>query len=117
MAGRCHSEVVMRQMTDVVAAGQLKELGYDYINLSEGWPSQCFRNHTCTGRFPNGTIMHDPERYPSGIKALGDYIHRKGLKFGMCVCVSVCLCVCLCVCVSVCLCVRLFVCLCVCLSV
>ena len=48
MAGHCHSEVVMRQMTDVVAAGQLKELDYDYINLSEGWPSQCFRNHTCT---------------------------------------------------------------------
>ncbi len=73
----------MRQMADKVASGQLKQLDYEYINLSEGWPAQCFRNHTCTGRFPNGTIMHDPERYPSGIKALGDYIHQKGLKFGI----------------------------------
>ena len=48
MAGRCHSEVMMRQMTDVVAAGKLKQLEYEYINLSEGWPAQCFRNHTCT---------------------------------------------------------------------
>ena len=43
MAGRCHSEVVMRQMTDVVAGGKLKELDYEYINLSEGWPAQCYR--------------------------------------------------------------------------
>ena len=108
MAGRCHSEVVMRQMTDVVAGGKLKELDYEYINLSEGWPAECFRTHNCTcvvcrsdlavaplrscdspwhagsGRFPNGTIMHDPDRYPSGIKALADYVHQKGLKFGIC---------------------------------
>jgi hypothetical protein len=48
MAGRCHSEVVMRQMTDVVAGGKLKELDYEYINLSEGWPAECFRTHNCT---------------------------------------------------------------------
>jgi alpha-galactosidase len=28
--------------------------------------------------------MHDPDRYPSGIKALADYVHQKGLKFGIC---------------------------------
>ena len=40
--------------------------------------------HAGSGRFPNGTIMHDPDRYPSGIKALADYVHQKGLKFGIC---------------------------------
>jgi alpha-galactosidase len=83
MTGRCHSEWVMRGMADAVAGSKLKELGYDYINLSEGWPAQCFRDHTCSGRFSNGTIMHDPDRYPSGISALGDYVHSKGLKFGI----------------------------------
>ena len=83
MTGRCHSEWLMREMTDAVAGSKLKELGYDYINLSEGWPAWCFQTRACAGRFGNGTIMHDPDRYPSGIKALGDYIHARGLKFGI----------------------------------
>ena len=57
MAGRCHSEVVMRQMTDVVAGGKLKELDYEYINLSEGGPAH--------ERSKDGTLRADPEiRYP-----------------------------------------------------
>eukprot|EP00040_Diaphanoeca_grandis_P017445 m.90939 g.90939 ORF g.90939 m.90939 type:complete len:522 (+) comp26438_c1_seq2:125-1690(+) len=83
MGGRCHSEVVMRGMTDAMADNGLKNVGYEYINLSEGWPAECFRTGTCTGRFPNGTIMHDPDRYPSGIKSLADYVHSRGLKFGI----------------------------------
>ena len=35
-------------------------------------------------RFPNGTIQPDPVRFPSGMKALADYAHSKGLKFGVC---------------------------------
>ena len=34
-------------------------------------------------RFPNGTIQPDPTRFPSGMKALADYAHSKGLKFGV----------------------------------
>ena len=34
-------------------------------------------------RSPNGTINSDPERFPGGMKALADYIHSKGLKFGV----------------------------------
>ena len=33
-------------------------------------------------RSPNGTINSDPSRFPGGMKALADYIHSKGLKFG-----------------------------------
>ena len=62
MSGRCHSEVMMRQMTDALAGSKLKELDYEYINLSEGWPAECFRTKNCTGRFANGTIRHDPDR-------------------------------------------------------
>ena len=35
-------------------------------------------------RFENGTIQPDPARFPSGMKALADYAHSKGLKFGVC---------------------------------
>lgn len=62
MAGRCHSEVMMRQMTDALASSKLPALDFEYINLSEGWPAQCFRTKNCTGRFANGTIRHDPDR-------------------------------------------------------
>ena len=34
-------------------------------------------------RSPNGTINADPERFPGGMKSLADYIHSKGLKFGV----------------------------------
>ena len=78
----------MRGMADAVADVSpkktgLKAAGYELINLSEGWPAQCFRTKNCTGRHPNGTIMADPDRYPSGIKALGDHIHSRGLLFGI----------------------------------
>ena len=52
--------------------------------VTKGWPAECFREGKCgSGRFPNGTIMHDPVRYPSGIKALADYVHSLGLRFGI----------------------------------
>jgi alpha-galactosidase len=52
----------------------LAELGYNYVNVDEGWPG---------GRFKNGTIYPNSTKFPSGMKALGDYIHSLGLKFGI----------------------------------
>lgn len=84
MSGRCHSEVMMREMAAAVVAKGLKAAGYVYINLSEGWMAECFRLGKCgNGRLPNGTIMADPVRYPSGIAALANHIHGMGLKFGI----------------------------------
>ena len=81
---RCHSESTMRAMVDAMVSSGLRDAGYEYINLSEGWPAQCFREGTCgDGRFPNGTIMADPDRYPLGMKALSDYVHNNGFKFGI----------------------------------
>eukprot|EP01050_Picozoa_sp_SAG11_P011106 SAG11_NODE_1153_length_5662_cov_51.111810_2_plen_158_part_00 len=67
----CHSDAVMREMADAVVASGLRDKGYEYINLSEGWPLGPNQ------RFPNGTIRWDPERYPFGIRALADYILSK----------------------------------------
>ena len=45
------------------------------MNLDDCWQSAT--------RDENGNIQPDPVRFPSGLKALGDYIHSKGLKFGI----------------------------------
>ena len=39
----------------------------------------CWMHH----RDPDGKIVPDPEKFPSGMKALGDYVHKRGLKFGI----------------------------------
>jgi len=49
-------------------------LGYTYVNLDDCWAG---------GRFPNGTVYSDQSTFPSGIKNLADYVHSKGLKFGL----------------------------------
>lgn len=51
-----------------------KEAGYDYVVIDDCWQ---------IGRDAARNIVADPERFPSGIKALADYVHRKGLKFGL----------------------------------
>ena len=82
MDGRCHSEVVIRGMADALKENGYAEMGYDIVTMSEGWPAECFRQGTCPGRFPNNTIRHDPDRYPSGIKALADYVHAQVRGWG-----------------------------------
>jgi alpha-galactosidase len=52
----------------------MKDAGYEYIIIDDCWQ---------IGRDNNGNIIPDPARFPSGMKALGDYIHSKGLKFGI----------------------------------
>ena len=41
--------------------------------------------HSCWAarRGADGSIIPDPVRFPSGMKVLVDYVHRKGLQFGI----------------------------------
>ncbi len=57
-----------------MATNGMKDAGYEFVILDDCWQ---------TGRDANGNIVPDAERFPSGMKALGDYIHSKGLKFGI----------------------------------
>lgn len=43
------------------------------VNIDDCWPGP---------RGPQGELTADPKRFPSGIKALADYVHAKGLKLG-----------------------------------
>jgi len=68
------SEQLIRQQADAMAASGMKEAGYQYIVIDDCWQKS---------RDADGNIVADPERFPSGIKALADYVHSKGLKFGL----------------------------------
>ena len=69
------SEQVLRGVADVMVASGLKEAGYSYIVIDDFWHGG---RDTLTGM-----LYADPDKFPSGMKALGDYIHSKGLKFGI----------------------------------
>jgi alpha-galactosidase len=72
--GSGNTEALTKQMADKFIELGLKELGYEFIVLDDG----CYKNERVGGRLSNEEI-----KFPGGFKALGDYIHEKGLKFGM----------------------------------
>jgi alpha-galactosidase len=68
------NEEIVRRMADAMVTNGMKEAGYQYINIDDCWHGQ---------RDARGFIHADPEKFPSGIKALADYVHSKGLKLGI----------------------------------
>jgi len=68
------NEELIRGMADAMVSSGMKDAGYQYVVIDDCWQSS--RDH-------NGNIVADPKRFPSGIKALADYVHSKGLKFGL----------------------------------
>ena len=68
------SEDLIKSMSDAVVSSGMKDAGYEYIVIDDCWQ---------VSRDEQGNIVPDAKRFPSGMKALGDYIHSKGLKFGI----------------------------------
>jgi alpha-galactosidase len=68
------NERVVRETADTMVSSGMKDAGYQFVILDDCWQ---------TGRDTSGNIVADAERFPSGIKALADYVHSKGLKFGI----------------------------------
>ncbi len=68
------NEKVVRAAADAMVSSGMKDAGYQYIVIDDCWQ---------IGRDAAGNIIADPEKYPSGIKALADYVHSQGLKFGI----------------------------------
>lgn len=67
-------EALIRSTAQAIINSGLAAAGYDYVNLDDCW--QVDRN-------VDGTIIADPQAFPSGIKALADSIHGLGLRFGL----------------------------------
>ena len=68
------NEKMIRETADAMVTSGMKAAGYTYVVIDDCWHGQ---------RDSLGFIHPDPERFPSGMKALSDYIHSKGLKFGI----------------------------------
>ena len=68
------SQDLIRQMADAMVKSGMKDAGYQYIVIDDCWQ---------VARDKDGNILADPQRFPSGIKTLADYIHSLGLKFGI----------------------------------
>lgn len=73
--GRNISEAVVRETADAMVSSGLKDAGYEFLVIDDLWHG---------GRDSvSGKLFPDPQKFPSGMKALVDYVHSKGLKFGI----------------------------------
>ena len=68
------SDKLIREMADAMVSSGMQAAGYQYVNIDDCWQ---------VSRDAQGTIVADPQRFPSGMKALADYVHGKGLKLGL----------------------------------
>jgi alpha-galactosidase len=69
------NEAMMQGIADKIVALGLRDAGYVYVNLDDCWANW--------QRDAKGNLYANPRRFPHGIKALADYIHAHGLKFGL----------------------------------
>ena len=67
-------EKLIRETADAIVSSGMKDAGFQYVVIDDCWHGD---------RDAQGFIRPDASRFPSGMKALGDYIHGKGLKFGI----------------------------------
>jgi alpha-galactosidase len=69
------NEEMVKATADFFVSSGLKGAGYRYVNLDDCW--------ALPTRDENGDLQVDRTRFPSGIKAVADYVHSKGLKIGI----------------------------------
>jgi len=68
------SASLIESEADAMVASGMRAAGYRYVVIDDCWQ---------VGRDENGNILADPQRFPQGIKAVADYVHARGLKFGI----------------------------------
>ena len=71
----CIREELFRQTADAMATEGWVEAGYTYLNLDDCWQAM--------DRDGAGDLQPDPDRFPSGMKHLADYLHARGLSLGL----------------------------------
>jgi len=68
------NERLIKEMVEALLRSGMREAGYAYIGPDEG---------ICFYRAEDGKLTTNLERYPSGLRGLGDYIHQRGLKYAL----------------------------------
>ena len=69
------NEKVVMETADFIVESGLRDCGYEYVIIDDCW--------SLRERNEKGEIVPDPEKFPHGMKYVSDYVHSKGLKFGM----------------------------------
>eukprot|EP01079_Euglenida_sp_SAG-EU17-18_P003845 gene3845-4230_t len=72
--GGIFNDTILRKDADAIVSLGLRDLGYTYLNIDEGW---------AVGRNADGSLQVSPDRFPHGLGPVIEYIHSKGLKFGL----------------------------------
>ncbi len=69
------NEDMLKVMVDSYVSSGMRDAGYQYFVLDDGWMAM--------ERDQNGSLVADPVKFPHGMKSFADYVHLKGLKFGI----------------------------------
>ncbi|GHT39663.1 hypothetical protein FACS189437_03670 [Bacteroidia bacterium] len=69
------NEQLVKEIADIFVSRGLKDAGYEYVLLDDGWMDM--------QRDAQDNLVPHPDKFPNGIKAVADYVHSKGLKFGL----------------------------------
>ncbi len=69
------NEQLILESADAMVETGLRDAGYEYLVIDDIWHMK--------QRDKNGRMVPDPEKFPHGMKYVADYVHAKGLKFGM----------------------------------
>ncbi|MDD4969094.1 MAG: glycoside hydrolase family 27 protein [Paludibacter sp.] len=64
----------IHEIADAMVDSGMLDAGYQYVFIDDGWQG---------GRDSKNNIIPDSKKFPSGMKALADYVHKKGLKLGI----------------------------------
>jgi alpha-galactosidase len=68
------SDRLIRETADALVSSGMRDAGYRYVVIDDCWQ---------VARDAGGRLVADSARFPAGIKALADYVHSRGLKFGI----------------------------------
>ena len=74
-------EKMLLEITDMIVEQGYRDAGYEYVVIDDCW--------SLRERDEDGNLVADPEKFPHGMKYVADYVHSKGLKFGMYSCAGV----------------------------
>jgi len=69
------SESLIKETADALVASGMRDAGYVYLVLDDGWMSM--------ERDSAGNLVPDPKKFPGGLGAIVEYVHARGLKFGL----------------------------------
>ena len=69
------NEQLIREIIDAMVSEGLVKAGYNYMVVDGGWRDDKLAS--------DGSLISHPQKFPNGMKALADYAHAKGMKFGL----------------------------------